>query len=146
MLGFWNKQDLALERQMWAFAEPVLLFVPGGDPAGAAVRGIFDSPPAHADLAIGVELSNQAPWVGFRILELPNAEMPAQGWQFEARGARWEVSDVEPDGGGHVKCRCFRVGPGSTAPLPPVDEPAPIPSPTPVPTKYRFVDSSGEPV
>ena len=128
MFGFWNKQDLLLERAMWAFAEPVVLFVPGGDPAGVAVRGIFDSPHAHSDLALGVELSNQAPWVGFRIVELPDSELPGQGWQFDARGARWEVSDVEADGGGHVRCRAFRVGPGSTAPLPPVDVPAPIPT------------------
>jgi hypothetical protein len=105
----------------------VILFVPGGDPTGFAGRGIFDSPPAHADLAMGVELSNQAPWVGFRVVELPDAAIPTQGMQLEARGARWEVTDVEADGGGHVKCRIFRVGPGSTAPLPPVDFLAPIP-------------------
>lgn len=129
MLGFWNHQDRALERQMWAFGEPVTLFVPGGDPVGVAIRGVFDAPPSHADLAMGVELSNQAPWVGFRVLELPDADLPRQGWQFDARGARWEITDVEPDGGGHVRCRCFRIGPGSTAPLPPVDQPAPIPPP-----------------
>jgi hypothetical protein len=87
----------------------------------------LDSPPAHADLAMGVELTNQAPWVGFRVVELPDAAFPVQGMQLEARGARWELVDVEADGGGHVKCRLFRVGPGSTAPLPPVDPLAPIP-------------------
>lgn len=128
VFGFWNVQDRALERQMWAFGEPVVLFIPGGDPTGVAVRGIFDSPPAHADLALNVELSNQRPWVSFRVVELPDAQQPGEGWQLEIRGARWEVSDVEPDGGGHVRCRVFRVGPGSTAPLPPVDDPAPIPA------------------
>jgi hypothetical protein len=128
MFGFWNHHDRLLERTMWAFGEAVVVFPVGGDPAGYAVRGVFDSPPAHTDLAMGVELSNQAPWVGFRVVELPEAAYPEQGMLLEARGARWEVSDVEADGGGHVKCRLFRVGPGSLAPLPPVDELAPIPA------------------
>src|SRR5262245_42224628 len=116
---------------MWAFGEPVVLFPerPGADPAGYAVRGIFDTPPEQAGMGLTVALSNQAPWIGFRVLELPDAELPEQGMQFEARGARWEVVDVQPDGGGHVRCQVFRVGPGATAPLPPVSDPAPIPTP-----------------
>jgi hypothetical protein len=127
MLGFWNHQDRALERHMWAFAEPIIVYPEGKDPAGYVVRGIFDSPPEAADLGLTRGLSNQAPWVDFRVVELPDCELPEQGMQFEARAARWEIVDVQPDGGGQVHCRCFRVGPGSTAPLPPVDTLAPIP-------------------
>jgi hypothetical protein len=127
MLGFWNYQDRLLERCEWAFAEPVVLYPAGKDPAGYPVRGIFDTPPEHADLGLTRDLSNQAPWVAFRVVELPDVELPQQGMQFEARAARWEVVDVEPDGSGHVRCRAFRIGPGSTAPLPPVDWLAPIP-------------------
>jgi hypothetical protein len=128
MLGFWNYHDRLLERCEWAFAEPVIVFPAGKNPAGYAVRGIFDTPPERADLGLSSGgLSNQAPWVGFRVVELPDVELPEQGMQFEARSTLWEVVDVEPDGGGHVRCRAFRVGPGSSAPLPPVDVFAPIP-------------------
>jgi hypothetical protein len=127
MLGFWNYHDLALDRWLWAFGEPVTVYPEGMDPAGYAVRGIFDCPPEHTALGLERDVSNQAPWVSFRVLELPDAALPEQGLVFEARATRWEVSDVEPDGGGHVRCRCFRLGPGSSAPLPPVDSPAPIP-------------------
>ena len=129
MLGFWNHVDRLHERCEWAFAEPIVIYPEGKDPAGYAVRGIFDTPPEQAGLGLGVPLSNQGPWIGFRVLELPDQEVPEQGTQFEARAARWEIVDVQPDGGGHVLCRCFRVGPGSTAPLPPIDDPAPIPGP-----------------
>lgn len=131
MLGFWNHVDRLHAIAEWAFAEPVVIFPEGKDPAGYAVRGIFDTPPEHAGLGLTEPLSNQAPWIAFRVLELPDQELPEVGMQFEARAARWEVSDVQPDGGGHVRCQVFRVGPGSTAPLPPIDDPAPIPGPRP---------------
>lgn len=127
---WWDQQDRLLERCVATFGEPVLFFSRYADPVvGVWLRGIFDTPPERADLSLMRELSNQAPWVAFRVLELPENELPEQGEQFEARGARWEIVDVEPDGGGHVRCRAFRVGPGSTAPLPPVLNPASVRAP-----------------
>jgi hypothetical protein len=133
MLGFWNHQDRLLERCQWAFAEPVIVYPVGKDPAGYLVRGIWETPAANAPLGTVQGLSNQATTIAFRVLELPDAEVPSQGLQIEARAARWEVVDVEQDGGGHVFCRIFRIGPGgTTAPLPPIDDGAPIPEPVPV--------------
>jgi hypothetical protein len=127
MLGFWSYQDRLLERCEWAFAESVTLYAPAPAVGLAIVRGIFDTPPTRSDLALLADLSNQAPWVGFRVVELPGGALPEQGQQIEARGALWEIVNVQPDGGGHVRCQLFRVGAGSTAPLPPADPLAPIP-------------------
>ena len=114
---------------MWAFGEPITLYPASGGattPIGI-VRGIFDTPPQRSDLDLLADVSNQGPWVGFRVVELPSAELPVQGQQLEARGALWEIVNVRPDGGGHVRCELFRVGDGSTSPLPPADPLAPIP-------------------
>lgn len=133
MLGYWNYQDRALERCLWAFAEPVVVFPEGKDPAGYAVRGIWETPATQAPLGLPNQgLSNQSTTIAFRILELPDAEIPTQGLQVEARATRWEVVDVEQDGGGWVHCRLFKIGPGALAPLPPVDDGAPIPEPVPL--------------
>jgi hypothetical protein len=133
VFGFWNYQDRVLERSMWAFGEPIIVFPVGKDPLGYLVRGIWETPSWNAPLGTVPGLSNQATTVTFRILELPDAEIPSQGYQLEARAARWEVVDVEQDGGGHVLCRLFYVGAnGKTAPLPPLDDGAPIPEPIPV--------------
>jgi|SRR5215471_10520549 len=127
LFGYWNWQDVILERSMWAFGEVVIVYPVGKEPAGYAVRGIWESHPQHAPMGTTVDLSNQNVTVDFRLVELPDAEVPTQGMQLEARATRWEVVDVEQDGGGRVVCRVFRIGPGSGAPLPPVDMPAPIP-------------------
>jgi|SRR5215475_7753944 len=124
-MDWWDHQDRCLREALARLGEWVVVFFPGGDPSGTVVRCRFDVPAAHAGLGLVLELSNQAPYACWRVADLPNAEMPEQGWQFEARGALWEIVDVEPDGGGAVKCRCFRVGPGSVAPLPPLT-PEPI--------------------
>lgn len=123
-MPWWDLHDRMLERHMGAFGEAVTLFPLGGGSVGVPLRGIFDTPPERADLNLLRDLSNQAPWVDFRVLELPDTELPEQGSQLEIRGARWEVVDVAPDGGGQVRCRLFRVGPGSTAPLPLLAAPA----------------------
>jgi hypothetical protein len=132
MLGFWDYQDIVLERSMWAFAEPVVVYPEGKDPAGYAVRGIWETPAMHAPLGLTVDLSNQATTISFRIVELPDGEVPTQGLQLEARNVRWEVVDVEQDGGGHAHCRIFRIGAGASAPLPPLDGGAAIPEPVPL--------------
>jgi hypothetical protein len=124
--AWWDQVDHALQVQVDTFGEPVTLYTPTAPPAGYPVLGIFDTPPARGDLGLTVDLSNQSPWVSFRVLDLPNAALPEQGWQFEARGALWEVVDIEPDGSGHVKCRAFRVGAGSSSPLPPLLGPVPL--------------------
>lgn len=127
LFGYWNWQDIVLERSMWAFGEPIIVYPTGKDPAGYLVRGIWETHPIQAPMGTTVDLSNQTMTVGFRVVELPDAEVPTQGMQLEARATRWEVVDVEQDGGGRVVVRVFRIGPGSGAPLPPVDDPAPIP-------------------
>jgi hypothetical protein len=136
---YWNWQDVVLERCMATFGEPVIVYPAGGNPAGYVVRGIWETRADHAPLGLTVDLSNPSITVDFRIVELPDAEVPTQGMQLEARATRWEVVDVEQDGGGRVKCRVFRIGPGSGAPLPPVDMPAPIP-----PSATAWVDDGTE--
>jgi hypothetical protein len=119
-MEWWDHQDQALRLCLRHLGETVVIFAPGGDPSGTVVWAKFDTVRARADLGLVLELSNQAPAINFRVADLPNAEPPEQGWQFDARGALWEITDVEPDGGGAVRCHCFRIGPGSIAPLPPL--------------------------
>lgn len=119
-MDWWDHQDRLLRQCRTRLGESVVIFFPGADASGNVVEAIFDTPRARSDLGLVLELSNQGPVVHFRVVDLPNAETPEQGWQFEARGALWEIVDVEPDGGGAVRCRCFRVGPGSLCPLPPL--------------------------
>src|SRR4029434_11044675 len=102
MFGFWDHHDRLLDACLFSFGEPVVVYPAGKNPGRYGVRGIYDAAPMHLDAALTVTLSNQSPWVAFRVLELPDAELPLQGMQVEVRAARWEIVDVEPDGGGHV--------------------------------------------
>jgi hypothetical protein len=117
-VGWWDREDAALQIQQQTFSEPVTVFFTGAPPEGLATRGIFDAPPVSSDLGLARELSDQAPWIGFRVVELPGGQLPRLGDRLVVRGVDWEVSDVQPDGGGHVKCRLFRAGPWTPCPLP----------------------------
>jgi hypothetical protein len=119
-MAFWDIQDTALRQCLARLGEDAVIFPPLGPPGGVPIRVRFDTVRARATLGLVLELSNEAPTVYLRVADLPNAEPPEQGWQFEARGALWEIVDVEADGGGAVRCHSFRVGPGSVAPLPPL--------------------------
>lgn len=119
-MAWWDLQDRMLRECLQRLGEPVTVFPPAGPPEGVVLDAKFDTVRARADLGLVLELSNEAPALHIRVADLPNAEPPEQGWQFEARGALWEIVDVEPDGGGAVRCHAFRVGPGSSSPLPPL--------------------------
>jgi hypothetical protein len=124
-VGWWDLEDAALQIQEQTFSEPVT-YLTGAPPDGFPTRGIFDVPPVAADLGLARDLSDQAPWVGFRVAELPGGTLPRLGDRLTVRGVDWEVSDIQPDGGGHVRCRLFRSGPWAPCPPPPLD-PAPTP-------------------
>jgi len=123
--SWWPEVDTALQIQMATFGEPVLLQYAGAQ--GIPITGVFDAPPASADLGMVAGVSNQAAWLGLRVRDLPSARAPYQGDCVEIRGATWEVADVQPDGSGHIRLQLFRVGPGDTAPLPPLTATAPTP-------------------
>jgi hypothetical protein len=125
-MDWWDHVDDALRVQLDTFGEPIVLVAPDGTETPAV--GVFDAPPATADLGTVAGVSNQAAWLGLRVRDLPGALAPYQGDRIDIRGASWEVADVQPDGSGHVRCQLFRIGPGDTAPLPPLTpaEPAPI--------------------
>jgi len=122
-MGWWDLQDAALVVQMNTFGEPVVWYPPAGPPEGIVGRAIFDEPPRHTDLGLVMGLTDQIPWCGVRVLELPDGYTPRQGERVGIRGADWEIADLSPDGGGHVRMRLLRVGAGSTGPLPPLTSP-----------------------
>jgi hypothetical protein len=124
-VGWWDLEDAALQIEMATFSEPAVVFFAAAPPAGAPVRGVFDAPAMHADLGLHRDLSDQAPWIGFRVSELPGAALPRLGERVDVRGVSWEITDLEPDGGNHVKCRLYRLGPWAPCPPPPLTAPAP---------------------
>jgi hypothetical protein len=114
---FWDSTDRMLTSQLSILGEPITIFV--GSPAVPySVRGIFDAAPAQADLGLQERLSNQAPTVGFRSFDLPGSSLPKIGQRVTCRGVDFEISDVEPDGSGHCRCRLFVVGSGHAVPNP----------------------------
>jgi len=120
MAGWWDIEDAALQTQLATFGEPVLVFFAGAPPEGFATRGVFVAPFATSDLNLTRELSNQAPWLGVRVFELPNQALPRQGDTLAVRGLQWEVTDIVPDESGHAKLRLFQLGPWQPTPLPPL--------------------------
>jgi hypothetical protein len=103
--------------------DPVTVFFAAAPPEGFATRAIFDAPAVSVDLGLHRELSDQAPWIAFRIAELPGGQLPRQGERLTCRGVDWEIADVRPDGDHHVKCHLFRLGPWAPIPPPRLEEP-----------------------
>jgi len=125
-VGWWDLEDQALQIELATFGEPATVFFGSAPPEGFPTRGIFDAPAASADVGLHRDLSDQAPWIGFRAAELPGGQLPRLGDRLVVRGVAWEVTDLAPDGGRHVRCRLFRLG--AWAPTPP---PALLPAPAP---------------
>jgi hypothetical protein len=126
MAGWWDHVDRALQVQRDTFGEPVVVYFGGAAPEGAAVTGVFEAPPAHADLGLQRELSNQAPWLGLRVADLPGGAIPPLSGKVSVRGVDWEITDIDADGSGHVRCRLDRLGDWAPTPPPPL---APVPLP-----------------
>lgn len=119
-MGWWDLEVAALQIQESTFSEPATVYFAGAPPEGFATRGIFDAPPVSSDLGLARDLSDQAPWIGFYVAELPGGQLPRLGDRLVVRGVDWEIVDVAPDGGGHVKCRLYRSGPWGPCPPPPL--------------------------
>jgi len=126
LFGFWAAVDRALVVQRNTFGEPAVVFFAGAPPDGLTVVGVFDCPDATADLGLHRDLSDQAPWIGFRVLDLPGAALPLQGDRVQVRGVDWEVTDVQSRGDTHVRCRLFRAGYWAPTPLPPLEPIEPV--------------------
>jgi len=125
-MAWWDLEDAALKIEIATFGEPATVYFSGAPPAGLAVVGVFDAPTVAADLGLTRDLSDQAPWIGFRVADLPGGALPRLGDRLTVRGADWEVSDLASDGGGHVRCRLFRSGPWAPCPPPPLATPIPM--------------------
>jgi hypothetical protein len=123
--SFWDLHDRALRILEDRFGEAVLWYP---DPAAAGIAGtaIFDETPARTDLGTVVGLYDQSPWCGVRLLDLPAGYTPNQGDRVGFRGTDWEIASLLYDGGGHCRMQLFRMGPGTTGPLPPLAVPAPL--------------------
>jgi hypothetical protein len=124
-VSFWDLVDAALAVQLTTFGEPdpVVVFFAAAPPEGYATRGIFDAPAIAADVGLHREVSDQAPWIAFRVAELPGGQLPRLAERLTVRGVDWEIADVHPDGDGHVKCRLFRLGPWAPVPPPRLEAP-----------------------
>lgn len=126
-MGWWDLEDRALQIQVGTFGEPVTVYVAGAPPEGFATRGVFEAPAASADLGLHRDVSDEAPWIGFRVRELPGGARPRLGDRVAVRGADWEITDLYAvDAGGHIRCRLFRAGPWAPCPPPPL-----LPAPPP---------------
>jgi hypothetical protein len=121
-MAWWDIHDQALRIQVATFGEDVLWYPDPAQP-GIPGRAIFDETPARTDIGLVVGLYDQAPWCGVRLLDLPAGYTPRQGDRVGFRGADWEIASLLMDGGGHARMQLFRLGQGSTGPLPPLSPP-----------------------
>jgi hypothetical protein len=123
-MPWWDLHDRVLRECVARFGEDVVWY-PDTSGVGVPGRAIFDETPARTDLGLVAGLYDQAPWCGVRMLDLPPGYTPRQGDRVGFRGADWEISTLLFDGGGHCRLQLFRMGAGTTGPLPPLTVPGP---------------------